>query len=64
MSSLIFFSDFLVASMVRKFESLPAEPNIEAFVSDELIEKYKTKIQNFITDYRLLVKRNPNNWVH
>lgn len=69
----ISFSDFLVVSMMRKFEK--PDPDIDAAGSEDIVEKsaaelediienYKTKIQNFITDYRLLVKRNANNWVH
>lgn len=32
--------------------------------NEELIEMYKSKIQLFMTDFKLLVKRNPNNWLH
>lgn len=45
--------------MMKKLEK-PKENSVE----DEIIvEEYKTKIQIFMTDYKILVKRNPNNWV-
>ncbi|XP_037041730.1 uncharacterized protein LOC119078327 [Bradysia coprophila] len=52
---------FAVA-MMRKFEKEKKQKEKKQEEEEETIEKFKNKIQAFVTDFKVLVKRNPNNW--
>lgn len=49
-------SSISLVSMVRKFESVQTNKD------DEKILIYKKKIQDYISTFKFLCNRNPNNW--